>query len=281
MAKNQDFGKEFQEIDLDILQVSNLNVRSSTNAEKNLDELVNSIKEKGLIFPIVVRPIDNNKDGKKYEVIAGQRRFLAYQRLKKLDSKKYSKILCRIMELTDLEAKVVSLHENLNQQKLPFSDEVRLANEFYKEYMNVETVAKIMAIGRTKVYELLEDKIIPDEVLKLVDQGKLSSKKKAIRIAKLYYPDEAKIIEMANKAVNLINEELDNAINIATENKSLNVEEVIKESKKPRNKKQIILEFDLKFWEGLEKAKEERGVDSIELLIKVALEEWLGEQEYL
>jgi ParB family transcriptional regulator, chromosome partitioning protein len=75
----------------------------------NLDELTYSIREKGLLQPIVVRPLDNSSY---FEVVAGNRRFRACISLQ------CRKILCHIVDLDDKEAYEVSLVENVQHKTL-------------------------------------------------------------------------------------------------------------------------------------------------------------------
>ena len=79
-----------------------------------MEELKTSIKQYGLIEPLVVRKIDN-----KYEVVAGMRRYYA---LKDLE---FDEVECNIMELTNLQAKLTSLIENLQRENLTPIEEAR------------------------------------------------------------------------------------------------------------------------------------------------------------
>jgi ParB family chromosome partitioning protein len=74
----------YLDIDIDELYVSDINVRKTLESEEDetgISDLANDIKQNGLINPITVR-LDNNN---KYEIIAGQRRFLAIKLLSLTD----------------------------------------------------------------------------------------------------------------------------------------------------------------------------------------------------
>ena len=80
-----------------------------------IDELGKSIKKNGLIEPLVVRQLKNGK----YEVVAGMRRYHALKELKT------NEVECHVRELTDAEAKLVSLIENIQRENLTPMEEAR------------------------------------------------------------------------------------------------------------------------------------------------------------
>jgi ParB family chromosome partitioning protein len=88
--------------------------------QPEMDELICSIKEKGLLQPIVVR-----SKGKYYEIVAGNRRYKACTALK------WRKIVCHVVELTDKEAFEVSLIENMQRKNI---DPIEEAHAF-KNYV--------------------------------------------------------------------------------------------------------------------------------------------------
>jgi len=91
----------------------------------NLDELKYSIQEKGLLQPIVVRPLDNNSH---FEVVAGNRRFRACITLQ------CKKILCHVVDLDDKEAYEVSLVENVQHKTLELIEEAEAFNKYVSDY---------------------------------------------------------------------------------------------------------------------------------------------------
>src|SRR3989338_1412431 len=97
--------EQIHEIKLRDIEISPFNVRH-TNATKDLDELAASIKKHGLLEPVVLR--GNPADRPPFQLIAGQRRFLAHERLHK-------KTIRAVFagKLKDQEATILSLIENL------------------------------------------------------------------------------------------------------------------------------------------------------------------------
>lgn len=125
-----------EEIPMNYLVISNKNVRKTINNDKeetNIETLANDIKINGLINPLSVRKCANQK----YEVIAGQRRYLALSLLN------VKKALCNIIEVDDEKAELISLSENLQRNKMSQNDKCEI---FYKLYLlhqqNVNEVAK-------------------------------------------------------------------------------------------------------------------------------------------
>lgn len=109
----------------------------------SIEELAQSIKERGLIEPIVVRP-----DGATYQIVTGERRWRAHQ-LAGL-----TQILSIIRKLSDIEAMEISLIENLQREDLMPSEEQKMFYDLWKigrgegRYENYQDMAKKLGIGK-------------------------------------------------------------------------------------------------------------------------------------
>ena len=107
----------------DKIDISKIDIDENIQAriekvEKNLDALIDSIKNVGLIEPVVLMEIDK---GKKYSICAGQRRLLAFKKLEK------DKIPARVIApVDDRIAKLISLSENLQKKDIDFIDKCRV-----------------------------------------------------------------------------------------------------------------------------------------------------------
>jgi ParB family transcriptional regulator, chromosome partitioning protein len=114
-----------EEVEINLLKYFKFYYRSDMGDH---NELFYSIKEKGLLQPIIVRSIvDSNTDNSRYEIIAGHRR---YEACKKLG---WRKILCHIVELDDEEALEISLVENIQRKNL---NPIEEAQAFKKYVVN-------------------------------------------------------------------------------------------------------------------------------------------------
>ena len=152
--------------------------------EDSLLELANSIREHGMLQPILVRPVD---DG--YQIVAGERRWRA-ARLAGLSS-----VPVNIRELSDSDAMSIALVENLQREDLNPIEEA----EGYKKLADAtgwtqEQIAKQVGRSRPAIANSLRLLSLPNEVVSLLRQGKLTAgHAKAI----LSIPDDATRISVA------------------------------------------------------------------------------------
>jgi ParB family chromosome partitioning protein len=136
--------------------------------EDNLIDLTNSIKERGMIQPIIVRK-SNSGDGK-FEIIAGERRWLAAQRAK------LHKVPVVITEADDLKPLEFAIVENVQRHDLNPLEEAqgykRLIDEFSYDQ---EKVSKFIGKSRSYITNSLRLLSLPNEVIKLIENKKLTA----------------------------------------------------------------------------------------------------------
>lgn len=155
---------ELRQLDIFSIQPGKYQPRSSMSAE-SLDELAESIKEQGIIQPIVVRPIDDNR----YEIIAGERRWRAAQ-LAKL-----TKIPVLIKNVPDEAAIAMALIENIQRENLnPIEEAIALQRLMLEFAMTHQQVAIAVGRSRSGITNLLRLIELEQEVKKFVEQGQLS-----------------------------------------------------------------------------------------------------------
>ena len=127
---------EVKEIRMDEISLSEYNTRKDLIAgteDAGLEDLANSIREKGLLNPIIVM----RKDEGTYELIAGQRRFLACQKLE------WKTIPAIIRDFTDdTDATIISLIENVHRADMSPLDKARAYQKIYDKYKDLKKVAK-------------------------------------------------------------------------------------------------------------------------------------------
>ena len=132
--------------------------------EEPLAELVNSIKEKGVLAPLLVR-----RQGEKYEIIAGERRWRAAKQLK------IDRVPVVIRDVNDQEALVLSIVENIQRQELNPIEEAHAFSRLIKEFsLTQESVAQAVSKDRSTVANILRLLILPLEIQKAISSGKLS-----------------------------------------------------------------------------------------------------------
>lgn len=132
--------------------------------EEKLNELAESIKEHGLLQPILVKP-----EGNKYHIIAGERRYRA-TRLAGLD-----RISCIVRDCSEQEMTEKALIENIQRADLSPVEEGLAYARLIEEYgLTQEQVAKRVGKGRPTITNLLRIIQLPEEVLDLLRKEKIS-----------------------------------------------------------------------------------------------------------
>ena len=136
--------------------------------ETNLQELTNSIKERGMIQPIIVRK--SNNENSKFEIIAGERRWLAAQRAG------IHNVPVVITEADDLKSLEFAIVENVQRHDLNPLEEAqgykRLIDEFSYDQ---EKVSKFIGKSRSYITNSLRILTLPNDVIKLIESKKLST----------------------------------------------------------------------------------------------------------
>ena len=136
--------------------------------EASLEDLTSSIKERGMIQPIIVRK--SNKDESKFEIIAGERRWLAAQRAG------LHNVPVVITEVDDLKSLEFAIVENVQRHDLnPFEEAQgykRLIDEFSYDQ---EKVSKFIGKSRSYITNSLRLLTLPSEVIKLIEAQKLTA----------------------------------------------------------------------------------------------------------
>ena len=147
-------------------------VRNKLQPRKNFDkekleDLTNSIRERGIIQPIIVRESENNKN--KYEIITGERRWIAAQNAGLHD------VPVVITEANDLKSLEFAIVENVQRHDLNPIEEAngyqKLIGQFKYDH---EKVAKFIGKSRSHISNCLRLLTLPKEVIELIETNKLS-----------------------------------------------------------------------------------------------------------
>ena len=164
-------GETKSEININKLPVSEL-VSNKFQPRKvfdqdSLQDLTNSIKERGIIQPIIVRK--STDDSSKYEIIAGERRWLAAQ---KAGLHEVPVVITLADDLKSLEFAIV---ENVQRNDLNTIEEARGYQRLIEEFSyDHEKVAKFIGKSRSHITNCLRLLGLPEAVLKLIETKKLS-----------------------------------------------------------------------------------------------------------
>ena len=136
--------------------------------KSSLEELTNSIKEQGVIQPIVVRP-DKSSEGK-YEIVAGERRWLASQ------NAGLHEVPVVILDIDDSKSLEFAIVENVQRQDLNPIEEARGYKRLIDDFnYNQEKLSQFIGKSRSYIANSLRLLSLPEEVLSMVEQGNLSA----------------------------------------------------------------------------------------------------------
>ena len=164
-------GETKSEININKLSISDL-VSNKFQPRKVFDEdslqdLTNSIKERGIIQPIIVRK--SNDDSTKHEIIAGERRWLAAQKAG------LHEVPVVITDVDDLKSLEFSIVENVQRNDLNAIEEGRGYQRLIEEFSyDQEKVAKFIGKSRSHIANFIRLLGLPEAVLKLVETKKLT-----------------------------------------------------------------------------------------------------------
>ena len=135
--------------------------------EDNLQDLTNSIKERGIIQPIIVRKSSDNNS--KYEIIAGERRWLAAQKAG------LHEVPVVIADVDDLKSLEFAIIENVQRNDLNAIEEARGYQRLIEEFSyDQEKVAEFIGKSRSHIANSLRLLALPEAVLKLIEIKKLT-----------------------------------------------------------------------------------------------------------
>ena len=167
-TESQNEGRDYvMQLELSCLEAGVYQPRKRFD-EENLNDLVASVREKGILQPLLVRKSPRHQG--KYEIIAGERRYRAAQTVGLVE------VPVIIKDFSDRETLEVSLIENLQRQDLnPFEEAegyVRLLNEF--RYTQDE-LAKVVGKSRSHVANMMRLLELPESIRQSVEEGKLTA----------------------------------------------------------------------------------------------------------
>ena len=165
-------GDSSKKIETNKVSINDL-IRNKFQPRKNfnkesLDELTNSIKEQGVIQPIVVRPSKSSQG--KYEIIAGERRWLASQNAGLHD------VPVVVLDVDDVKSLEFAIVENVQRQDLNPIEEARGYQSLIDEFnYNQDKLSKFIGKSRSYIANSLRLLSLPIEILLMVEEGKLSA----------------------------------------------------------------------------------------------------------
>jgi len=187
--------------------------------EESLQDLTNSIKERGIIQPIIVRKSSDNSS--KYEIIAGERRWLSAQKAG------LHEVPVVITDVDDLKSLEFAIVENVQRNDLNAIEEARSYQRLIEEFSyDQEKVAQFIGKSRSHIANFLRLLNLPDNVLKLIEIKKLS-------------PGHAKILVGLNNAEFVANKIVEKNLSVRQAENFVKIFKVKRQSSKPSNNANI------------------------------------------
>lgn len=264
------------DVPLKDIRLEGINVRSdldSAFSQEGINELAENIKINGLLQPVVLRGVDGKPP---YDVIVGQRRFLAHQKLKAETIKATFS-----GNLDEMQSLLLSLSENMCRQEMNFNDTSVAITKLYMHYGKDERkVQKHTGFSiRTIRSHIKIEEQATEKIKQYLSKGKISmtDAKRAIDASQ---GDVEKADELVDQLSLLTKYEKSRLVEAASKNPKATTKELLADAKKPRLEETIILNVSPKVHQALVEASKQLSLD-IEQVTVNALINWLQTNEYL
>lgn len=261
-------------IPLTNITISTDNVRA-TNATKDLDELAASIKKHGLLQPVI---LIGRYAHPPYELISGQRRLLAHQ---KLGESEIRAVFAGTLSKT--EAVVRSLVENMQRLDLDYDDTAKAITYLYKKYNKDEQqVHKETGLSIRKIRDLILIQERATRKMKALmnrDEVSPADVKRAIRAAQGNLRKAETLVDLIIKH-NPTTHEKKRLAMYGEMDKRATAEKILKQAMQPHVEQSILISLPDEVRQGLITATKAMSIEAEELAAKV-LADWLHNQGFL
>lgn len=234
------FENGVREIALDDIVIDIGQVRTK-HVGRDIHGLAESIKKVGMLQPIVVC---QSQEAGKYEIIAGQRRFLAHKEIGA------ETIKARVIgqKLNEFDAKILSLTENWERLGLSTTDERDVCLILYRRYKSVDKIVSDTKLSASKIHHYLRWDSLPKPLQELVDNGELKldaayRAKKALE-ATGEADDNDKVIEVAKELNPMSNQQRIKFGKNSKENPEKPVDEIIEEARSGEDQIELMVQVD-------------------------------------
>jgi ParB family chromosome partitioning protein len=261
------------EIRLKNIHIGDDNVRHS-DATRDLDELMASIKKHGLLQPVVLRGEYGHPP---YELISGQRRFLAHEKLKLKDIRAVF-----AGHLSKTQAVVRSLVENLQRVELEYDDTAQAVTYLYEKLGDINAVHRETGLSVRKIQDFI-----------LIEARATSRMKSLLKKKQVSPADVKRAIRAAQDNMNKAEELLDlmvkyqptshqkrRIVMYGEKKKGASAKHILAEAMKPHIEQNIVISLPDDVRDALVKATESLSIEPEELATKV-LSDWLREKGFI
>ena len=264
--------KEIHEIPLDDIEVRDSNVRR-TDRKAEVKELGNSIEKYGLIQPIVLRGLPGKPP---YELIVGQRRFLAHKELgRNTISATFSG------KVDDTQAKILSLTENMHRVELNHADKAEAITALYSRYnKSDQRVAQELGLSLRTVREYIRIEERATQKAKDLLRRRRVSKADVRRVIDAAQGDTEKADKLLDEMPRLSYYEKVRAVDYGKRHPKALTNEIIEDAKIARIQPTIILSLTPEIEGALGRARKRLSMAN-EAIATKALSQWLERNGFL
>ena len=260
--------REVREIPLEDLEIGLGQVRLR-DVSKEVDELADSIRQVGLLDPIVV--CESETPGK-FEIITGQRRFMAHQELQ-LD-----KIMAAVLDerVDETMAKVLSVTENLVRRDLNSADLIDACTHLYHKYGSVRVVSDETGLPYSKVSQYVKYDQLVQPLRQLVDTGMpIQTALRAQQAASVSGEvNEEEAVKFAKEMAPMSGVQQSKVVSTRTKNPTMTAADIIEDAKAGGRITQVVVTLSSEVHGALTKYAQSQGTNSDDaagILIRKAL----------
>ncbi|MEO6729834.1 MAG: ParB/RepB/Spo0J family partition protein [Ferruginibacter sp.] len=264
------------DVPINQIRLDGINVRSdlqSAFSQEGIEELAENIRINGLLQPVVLRGVEGKPP---YDVIVGQRRFLAHQKLNAPTIKATFSGL-----IDEMQSLLLSLSENMCRQEMNFYDTSNAITKLYNHYGKDEYRVKEhtgFSIKMIRSHVKIEEQAT-SKIKSYLSEGKISmaDAKRAIDASQ---GDGNKADELIDQLTRLSKYEKNRLVEAGTKNPKATTNELLEDAKRPRLEETIILNLPPKIHKALLEASKQLSLE-IEEVTMAALVNWLQTNEFL
>ena len=258
--------------------VDDTNVRQS-DRDKDVDLLADSIREHGLLQPVVLMGVLGKP---KYRLIVGQRRFRAYRRLRESHPNDgFDRIPARFVPpKSDDYAKVLSLIENLQRVEVNYADIAAAVTYLWEKCKDDKKVAQTLNLPIQTVRDYIRIELYAPTKLKHALRKDPSLKPDVKRALRAAQGDQKKAEEFFFEVKKMTQYEKRRLVEYGSSHPKASADTVVAEAKRPKVQETIVLSLDEGLRGALGKAQAALAMDWVDIA-STALHEWLADKGFL
>ena len=259
---------EIHEVDLGDIRISDLNVRM-THPERDLEELADSIRLHGLLQPIV---LSGEYGSPPYDLISGQRRYLAHERFLKASNIK----AVFAGNLSRTEALIRSLVENLQRAELEFQDTSRAVTALFEELGSEQKVkdATGLSIRRIRDHLLIEARA-SEKMKSQLREGKVSAAdvKRALQAAQENVAKAERLLDLMIEVAPTSHQKR-RLVTYGEADSAADADAILEKAMKPHVERKLVIALTDDIRNALERATVVKEMEASDLAEQI-LSEWL------